>query len=90
MDIILFVGGLVLLFQKEVKISSKKTLRGQKVKILGILCILPFVVGILGGLMVQREMLGLQTLFWINIPLVVIAILTTLYFILFYKEKSES
>lgn len=87
MDIVLFLGGLVLVFKKEVKISSKRTLRGQKVKILGILCILPFAVGFFGGLMVKQEVLSFQTLSWITIPFVIVAILTTLYFIFFYKEK---
>ncbi|OGZ26554.1 MAG: hypothetical protein A2365_02045 [Candidatus Nealsonbacteria bacterium RIFOXYB1_FULL_40_15] len=88
MDIILFIGGLVLLFKNEVKISKKKVLKGSKVKLLGLLCVLPFALGFVGGFIVSAGVITLPTLYWITTPLMWIAILATLYFILFYKEKT--
>lgn len=90
MDIILFLGGLVLLFKKEVKISSKRTLTGKKVKILGTLLILPFVVGFLGGLMVESGPLSIEAVSRITLPLFVIAILAILYFIFFEKKNEQT
>ena len=82
------VDGVVLLFKKEVHISRKRTLAGRPVKILAILYILPFTVGFVASIFVSAIGLDLSSVFWISIPLVAIAILTTLYFIVFHKDNS--
>jgi membrane protein YdbS with pleckstrin-like domain len=86
-DIFFLLAGIVLFFKKEVHISRKRTLAGRPVKILAILYILPFTVGFLGSIFVSAIGADLSSVFWVSIPLVAIAILTTLYFIFFYKES---
>ena len=89
-DIFCLLAGVVLLFKKEVHISRKRTLAGRPVKILAILYIVPFTVGFVASIFVSAIGLDLSSVFWISIPLVAIAILTTLYFIVFHKDNSVS
>jgi hypothetical protein len=86
-DILFLLAGIVLLFTKKVRISKKRTLSGRPVKILATLYILPFTVGFIGGLIFSTSQTALLSISWISISFTIIAVLITLYFILFHKEK---
>jgi uncharacterized membrane protein YfcA len=85
-DLLFFLAGVVLLFRKEVHISRTRKLTGRPVMILALLYLLPFLVSFIGGLLVAQIGAPMQ---WAIIPstgLSVIAILSTVFVILFYKK----
>ncbi|OHA66822.1 MAG: hypothetical protein A3I38_02460 [Candidatus Wildermuthbacteria bacterium RIFCSPLOWO2_02_FULL_47_10] len=85
-DIFFLLAGIVLFFKKEVHISRKRKLSGRPVKILAVLYVLPFAVGLIAGFFISAFKLDPAYAIWISTPLVVIAILATLYLIFFHKE----
>lgn len=85
-DIFFLLAGIVLFFKKEVHISRKRKLSGKPVKILAVLYVLPFILSFIAGLFIPALGLDISYGIWISIPLVVIAIFATLYFIFFHKE----
>ena len=88
-DIFFLLAGLVLLFKKEVHISRKRVLSGRIVKILAVLYVLPFTVSFIVGIIITAVGADPMNSIWISIPFTVVAILTTLYFIFFYKEHAN-
>lgn len=87
-DLFLLLAGIVLFFKKEVRISSKKTLSGRPVKILATLYVLPFTVGFVASFVASAIGIDPAFTFWLSMPLIVIAVLITLYLIVFYKPTT--
>ena len=92
-DIIFFIAGVVMLFKKSVRISSKRTLSGKPVKILAILYILPAAIGFFWGLLSAIGRVpadsSINTAFWLEIPIVCLAFAATIYFIFLYKSDVQ-
>lgn len=84
-DIFFLLAGIVLFFKKEVHISRNRKLSGRPVKILAALYVLPFTISFIAGLFIPALVLDLSYGIWVSIPLVVLAILATLYLIFFHK-----
>ena len=84
-ELFFLLAGIVLLFKKEVHVSRKRTITGKKVKILAVLYVAPFISGIVSGAI----QLNMAYASWVSISLVVIAILVTLYLILFSKNEVQ-
>jgi hypothetical protein len=89
-DIFFLLAGIVLFFKKEVHISRKRILSGRLVKILAGLYVLPFTVSLIAGVVIAAAGANPMNGFWISIPLTVVAMLTTLYFVFFYKEPAST
>ena len=87
-DIFFLLAGIVLFLKKEVHISRNRKLSCQPVKILAVLYVLPFIVGLIAGVFISAFGLDPSYGIWISTPLVVIAILATLYLIFFHKGAS--
>jgi hypothetical protein len=91
MDILFLIAGIIFFFKKEIKISSKRTLTGRPVKILAALYILPFIYNFALGFISQlthRNPVGSGL--YVSLALIIIAIIATLYFILFYRNTEKA
>ena len=80
MDLIFLLAGIVLLIKKQVSVSKTRVLKGNIVKFLGILYILPTCSNLL------NRFLGTPD---IALSLIVISVVVTLGVVIFYRPKPE-
>lgn len=81
------IAGLYMIFKKEVKISSKKSIKGKVAQKIGLIFIIPAILSYILKLIPENP---------INVFLIyviftgyAVAIISIFYFIFFYKIKSE-
>ena len=87
--IFFFIAGIILIFKKEMHITKKRTLAGRPAKILGILYILPYLIGVLVATLAKSGIVIPDFVIWMMMALAPIAIIATLYLVLFYKPKTS-
>jgi len=80
------LAGLYIVYKKEVKISAKRVIKGKTAEHLGALYVVaglfPYVVNAIPAQPIQ------SAAYLLSLALLAIAILTTLYLIIFYKSAS--
>lgn len=81
------IAGLYMIFKKEVKISSKKSIKGKVAQKIGLIFIIPAILSYILKLIPENPINIF--LIYIIITGYAVAIISIFYFIFFYKIKSE-
>lgn len=87
-SILFLIAGLYMIFKKEIKISSKKSIKGKTAQYAGLIFVAPALLSYV--LRLIPEGLFSVIFAFINLALFGLAVLSILYFIFFYKQPVES
>jgi hypothetical protein len=79
------IAGFIIIFKKEIKISSKRSIKGGAAQKLGLLYFLPGILTLLARTLPTEELQTITSL--AVIAGYIIAILATIYLVFFYKPK---
>lgn len=84
--IFFLIAGLYMVFKKEVRISSKRSIKGRVAQRVGLIFLVPAILSYVSKLIPESSLSVI--LVYVSLVGYGVAIISILYFIFFYKDKS--